>query len=141
MAIYMIRAHMRWLALPISLIAVLLGACSPSQNVTPTSTDDLKITLNTNPSPPRLGDSQLLIDIVNAAGQAVDDVKVDISVGMSSMSMGGTQDGQADSQGKGRYARLVTLHSNGEYVVRLWVRRNGQLLKTQEFRFTVQGGS
>lgn len=138
---YTTRTHIRWLALQLSLIAVILGACSANQNATPTSTDDLKITVNTNPSPPRLGDSQLLIDIVNAAGQAVDDVKVDISFGMSSMAMGTTQDGQADSQGKGRYVRLVTLHSIGEYVVRLWVRRNGQLLKTQDFRFSVQGGS
>ena len=85
----MIHAPRRWSVLIMGLIVVLLGACSMSQTATPTG-GDLKITLNTNPNPPRPGDSQLLIDIVNATGQAVDDVKVDVSHGMSSMSMGST---------------------------------------------------
>ncbi|MHB8626400.1 MAG: hypothetical protein ACYDBJ_02755 [Aggregatilineales bacterium] len=56
---------------------------------------------------------------------------------MSSMTMG-TQDGQAAGQGQGRYTYAVTFHQKGDYKTRIWVSRNGQTLKTQDFSFSVK---
>ncbi len=66
----------------------------------------------------------------------MDNVKVDISVEMSNMQLG-TQDGRADHQDSRRYDPTVTLYSSGNYILRVWVRRDGQLLKTQDFKFSV----
>lgn len=116
------------------ILGFVLSGCSTG--ATPTTTETLKVTVETEPSPPQLGDGRLLISITDADGKLINDVKVDISMGMSSMSMN-TQDGQADKDEKGHYVRAVTFHSKGQYTVRVWVRRAGQTLTMQDVQFSV----
>lgn len=124
----------KWL-IRLIFIGVTLTACSTS--AAPPTPNGIEITLKTNPETPQIGDGQLIVDVLDANKQPLDGADVEISMGMSSMSMG-TQNGPANFQGKGRYVRPVTFHQKGDYTVRIWVNRSGQTLKTQDFPFTLK---
>ncbi len=124
----------KWLV-GLVIFSIILAACSTG-TASPT-TNGIEIILKTNPEIPQIGDGQLVIDVMDANKQPLDGADVEISMGMSSMSMG-TQSGPADFQGKGRYVRRITFHQKGDYTVRIWVNRSGQTLKTQDFPFTLK---
>ena len=113
----------------------LLTACS-SGTITPGV--DLIITAQTDPAAPQVGDGQILIDVLGANKQGLDGADVEISLGMASMNMGQTQDGQAAGQGQGHYARHVIFHQKGDYLVHIWVNQNGRTLQTQDFLFSIK---
>ncbi len=116
-------------------LLALLTACSSGIN---TSGTGLIITAQTDPAAPQVGDGQILVKVLNANKQALDGADVEISMGMASMNMGQTQDGQAAGQGQGHYARHVTFHQKGDYLVHIWVNQNGRTLQTQDFLFSIK---
>ena len=116
------------------ILLVWLTGCSSNAN---TPADVFQITVGTEPTVPQLGDGKLIVIIADKIGQHVNDVKVDISFGMSSMTMN-TQDGPAVGQGNGRFTFAVTFHQIGQYIVRVWLHRNGVGLKTQDFPLTIK---
>ena len=115
------------------LVTALLAGCA---NPTVNSSEDLTVTIVVDPNPPQIGPARLLINIADAQAKPVNDLNVDLSLNMSTMTMG-SQDGAADGASDGQYVRAVTLHSKGKYTLRLWIRRKGQLLKTLDAEFSV----
>lgn len=113
---------------------IIIGACAPSTNEN--TQPSIKMSLSTLPDPPHVGNGQLVIDVADAAGKPMSDLKIDVSMGMNGMNMS-TQDGLADAPGQGRYVFAVIFHQLGEYSVQLWVRRNGELLKNEVFKFQI----
>ena len=122
--------------LSIFVLTTLASACSGGANTNGTAQDAVKIRLMTEPGSPRVGNGKLNIDVADATGKPIDNLKIDVSMDMTSMSMA-TQVGLAQAQGQGRYIFSVTFHSRGQYKVHLWVRRNGELLKNEEFEIQV----
>ena len=113
-----------WLLLPIIFVS-----CSSGPNLT--TLEDLVIRIMTNPDPPRTGDGQLLIYITRKNGQAIDDVRVSLSVTASGM-QSGTQDAWAVNRGSGLYVFPVKFHMESKYAVRLWVYRNKDVIAIQD---------
>jgi len=117
------------------LLLIGFAACSTANSSIPAN-KDVKILLSTLPEQLLVGSGQFVIDVVDVDGQPLQGADVEVSLGMSSMTMN-TQDGQAAEQGKGRYTRAVTLHAKGSYTLRIFVNRAGKTLKTQDFSLTV----
>lgn len=120
----------------IFVVMIPVSACSTGATSNGSAQDTVAIDLVTTPNPPRVGDGKLVIHIADAMGQPIDNLKIDVSVDMTSMSMG-AQVGLAEAQAKGIYSFPVTFHRQGEYIVQLWVRRNGSLLKNEEVKVQV----
>lgn len=127
----------RNIALWIVIIAIIpVSACATGATTNSSAQGTVRISLSTEPDPSQVGDGKLIIRVAEAAGQPIDNLKVDVLMDMTSMCMG-PQVGLAEAQGKGVYVFAVIFHCQGEYKVQLWVRRNSDLLKNEEIKFQV----
>lgn len=122
-------------------VAALAAACSaaPAATPTPAGPAQPQITISTNPNPPNsMAQTELIIDVADAAGQPLTGATVNLLVDMVSHSMGLMQ-GQASEQGDGRYATFVPFTMRGDWKVTVEV-RDGQknLLRRQDFVLPVQ---
>ena len=72
------------------------------------------ISLSTNPDPLQPGPATFLIDVKDKNGKPVDDAKVSYDLNMTTMNMG-TQQGDATSQGKGRYSATGRMTMRGPW--------------------------
>src|SRR3989344_7832280 len=74
------------------------------------------VTLTTDPNPLRTGPATFIIDVKNKDGKPVDDATVFFDLNMTAMNMG-AQQGNATSQGNGRYAASGQMSMRGPWKV------------------------
>ena len=116
---------------------LILTACSGSGGqASSTSSEGLLVTLNTNPAPPQLGQVELIVDVKDANGRAVDGASVTLKADMIGHSMGDLS-GQATSQANGRYAIRANLSMAGEWQVDVQVKTADKDVK-RRFKIAVQ---
>jgi len=117
--------------------ALVLAACGGSGGQTPsTSSEGLLVTLQTNPSQPRLGQTELIVDVKDADGRAVDGATVTLKADMIGHSMGDLS-GQATGQTNGRYATRANLSMAGEWQVDVRVKTTDKDV-SRRFKIVVQ---
>ena len=92
--------------------------------------------LQTNPAQPKLGQVELIVDVKDADGRAVDGATVTLKVAMIGHSMGDLS-GQATGQTNGRYATRANLSMAGEWQVDVQVKTADKDIK-RKFRIAVQ---
>ena len=121
------------------LIGVLaLVACGGGGASTPTpAATGAQITLITDPDPPVMGPVELIVEVKDAQGQPLDGANVLVLASHTDMS-GMDQQGQATSQGNGRYAIMSEFSDmSGEWLVTVQVRKD-DLNLAQDFRIEVR---
>ena len=74
------------------------------------------ISLTTNPDPLQPGPATFMIDVKDKTGKPVDNANVFFDLNMTTMNMG-TQQGNATSQGNGRYAAAGRMSMRGPWRV------------------------
>ncbi len=74
------------------------------------------VSLTTNPNPLQMGPATFIIDVKDKAGKPVENATVYFDLNMTAMNMG-TQEGNATSQGNGRYAATGTMSMRGPWKV------------------------
>lgn len=74
------------------------------------------ISLSTNPDPLQPGPATFFIDIKDKSGKPVDTAKVSFDLNMTTMNMG-TQQGDATSEGNGRYSATGRMTMRGPWRV------------------------
>lgn len=97
---------------------------------------DSQISLSTNPSPPKLGKTTLVITVKDSNGKPVDNATVFFDLNMTAMNMG-TQQGNATSQGNGQYAATGSLSMGGPWAVRTKVTMPGGEVINKDFTINV----
>ena len=78
--------------------------------------DSGTISLSTDPNPLRLGQATFMIDVKDKNGKSVDNAAVSFDLNMTAMNMG-TQQGNATSQGNGRYSAVGRMSMRGPWRV------------------------
>ena len=117
--------------------ALVLVACGGSDGPkSSAATEGLLVTLQTNPVQPRLGQTELIVDVKDANGQAVDGANVTLKADMIGHSMGDLS-GQATGQTNGRYATRANLSMAGEWQVDVQVKTADKDVK-RRFKIVVQ---
>lgn len=113
-------------------------AAAPTTPAAPAVSGPPQVTLATSPDPASTaGETELIIDVKDAAGQPLDGVSVTVKVDMAGHGMGALQ-GPATDQGNGRFATRVPLSMTGQWQVIVEVRQGDAVLATQEFVVPVQ---
>ncbi len=128
------------LAVVIFLLSALLisGCAATAPTAAPAASGPPQVTLATNPDPASsASETELIIDVKDAAGQPLNGAGVIVTVDMADHSMGAMQ-GPATDQGNGRYATRVPLDMAGQWQVVVEVRQGDALLTTQQFVIPVQ---
>lgn len=93
-----------------------LAACGGTGGEESSATQGLQVTLQTDPAQPQLGPVELIVDVKDEAGQAVDGATVTLKADMIGHSMGDLS-GQASGQTNGRYAIGANLSMAGEWQI------------------------
>ena len=105
------------LAIMIGTIAILaFDTKGSSNNGTPDENNNEGISLSTNPDPLQPGPATFFIDVKDKSGKPVDTAKVSFNLNMTTMNMG-TQQGEATSQGNGRYSATGRMTMRGPWRV------------------------
>ncbi|MCC6616336.1 MAG: FixH family protein [Anaerolineae bacterium] len=78
--------HVPRVILLLSLLALLLGGCRNTPPVE-TLTDNLDITVQLDPDPPQIGDAELVVTVMNAQGEPVDDAHINVRGDMNHAGM------------------------------------------------------
>lgn len=116
----MLKRH-PWVARLMLLSALTLAACGgPAATATPAAAA-VQVDLVTRPEPPASGEMELVISVVDAAGQPVDTAEVNVIASHQDMS-GMDMSGAATPQGDGRYAITADFGMAGNWLVTVEVR-------------------
>ena len=116
---------MRSIFLVIFLLAglTLLAACSGAAAPSPTPVQaGPKISLTTNPDPPRSGEVELMVTVNVASGQPSPDADVFVFADHTEMK-GMSMNGRATAQGGGRYATTASFGHSGKWKVTVQVKK------------------
>lgn len=118
-------------------LSVLLAACGSA--VTPadtTSTKQVNIMVDTNPSPAMMGDLELILTITDANGNPIEGAKVDVSADHTDMT-GMGMSGLATEQGGGKYSIKADFSESGNWKLTIYVRK-GELDYKEDIEIPVQ---
>lgn len=96
-----------------------------------------QVLLTTNPNPPKLGSATFYIDVKDKNGKPVDNAKVFFDLNMTTMNMG-TQQGNATSQGNGRYAATGRLTMLGPWKVSTKITMPSGEVLTKDFTINAE---
>lgn len=119
------------------LASVLLSACGGAATpAASTSSKPVNIAVSTNPNPPMMGDIELVFTITDADGNPIEGATVDVSADHTDMS-GMGMNGVAAEQGGGRYAINANFSMNGNWLLTVYVRKDGLDYK-EDIGFPVQ---
>lgn len=132
--------HKQTLSTMAALLAVLiLAACAaPAAAPAPAASGPVQVTLTTTPNPAAsTGETELLIEVKDSAGKALNGATVTVTADMAAHSMGAMQ-GQATDQGNGRYATKVPFGMAGDWKITVEIRQGQAVLATQDFTISVQ---
>ncbi len=109
-----------------------------SSSVLGTSTNGSgSISLSTNPNPLKPGPATFLIDVKDKTGKVVDDAKVSYNINMTTMDMG-AQNGNATSQGNGRYSISAKMTMLGPWKVSVTVKMTDGSSENKDFTVNVR---
>jgi hypothetical protein len=114
--------YWKWIGIWV-ILAVVLTGCSSAQPQA-TETDPVKITLNTNPPTPAVGDIELVLELKDPQGQPLTEATVDVSADHTDMS-GMTMNGLATEQEDGKYAITADFSMSGNWKVTVYARKEG----------------
>ena len=119
-------------------LSVLLAACGSVATPADTSSSSgqVNIKLETNPTPAVKGDIELMFTITDASGAPIEGAKVDVSAEHPAMA-GMGMSGQATEQGGGKYSIKANFSDSGDWVLTIDVRK-GELDYKEEIEFPVQ---
>ena len=113
-------------------------ACSPTSTSAPSSstpTPALILSLSTSPSPPKMGEVEIILALQDAQGRALEGAEVTVTAEHTDMS-GMEMQGNAVEQGQGRYASRASFSMNGNWTVRVQIKK-GELSYQQDFALNV----
>ena len=119
-------------------LSVLLAACG-SAATTPaetTSSKQVNIKVETNPTPAMKGDMELMLTITDANGIPIEGAKVDVAADHPAMA-GMGMSGQATEQGGGKYSIKANFSDSGDWKLSIYVRK-GELDYKEEIELPVQ---
>src|SRR3989344_8713230 len=119
----------------IALLGWKVMGSSSSGSTTNTGSSD-QISLTTDPNPLRLGNATFIIDVKDKSGKPVDNATVSFDINMTAMNMG-TQQGNATSQGNGRYSAVGTMSMRGPWRVRTTVKMPDGSTENKDFTVNV----
>ncbi|KKR10824.1 MAG: hypothetical protein UT39_C0014G0013 [Candidatus Woesebacteria bacterium GW2011_GWA1_39_21] len=105
------------IALVIGAVVILgLGWKVLSGSSISTGSGNEPVSLTTNPNPLQMGPATFIIDVKDKDGKPVDNATVYFDLNMTAMNMG-AQQGNATSQGNGRYAASGQMSMRGPWKV------------------------
>ena len=119
-------------------LSVLLAACG-SAATTPaetTSSKQVNIKVETNPTPAMKGDTELMLTITDANGNPIEGAKVDVNAEHPAMA-GMGMSGQATEQGGGKYSIKAKFSDSGDWALTIYVRK-GELDSKEDIELLVQ---
>jgi len=118
-------------------LSVVLAACgSAAAPADTTSSKQVSIKLETNPTPAVKGDIELIFTITDASGTPIEGAKVDVNAEHPSMA-GMGMSGQATEQGGGKYSIKANFSDPGDWKLTIYVRK-GELDYKEEFDLAIQ---
>ena len=118
-------------------LSVLLAACgSAATPADTTSSKQVNIKVETNPTPAMKGDMELILTINDANGNPIEGAKVDVGADHTDM-MGMGMNGQATEQGGGKYSIKANFSDSGTWKLSIYVRK-GELDYKEEIELPVQ---
>ena len=118
-------------------LSVLLAACGGAAAPADTSSSgQVNIKLETNPTPAVKGDIELIFTITDASGASIEGAKVDVNAEHPSMA-GMGMSGQATEQGGGKYSIKANFSDSGDWVLTIYVRK-GELDYKEEIELPIQ---
>jgi nitrogen fixation protein FixH len=104
-------------------LSVLLAACGSVETpVDTTSSKQVNIKLETNPTPAVKGDVELIFTITDANGAPIEGAKVDVSAEHPAMA-GMGMSGLATEQGGGKYSIKANFSDSGDWVLTVYIRK------------------
>ena len=135
---YVLRKFIRLLGL---IVVVGLAACGgpgPANSGPAAETGDIRIELQTDPQPPRVGMVGITISLTDSGGKPVDDAKVKLLSSMTSnnQTVGGLTS-ELIAQGNGRYTTQIRMSLSGEWLLTTEIRRSGKDVIRRDFRLEV----
>lgn len=118
-------------------LSVVLAACGSTATPADTSSSgQVNIKLETNPTPAVKGDIELIFTITDASGASIEGAKVDVNAEHPSMA-GMGMSGQATEQGGGKYSIKANFSDPGDWALTIYMRK-GELDYKEEFEFPIQ---
>ena len=118
-------------------LSVLLAACgSVATPADTTSSRQVNIKVETNPTPAVKGDIELLFTITDANGNPIEGAKVDVSADHTDMT-GMGMSGLATEQGGGKYSIKANFSDSGTWKLSIYVRKD-ELDYKEDIEFPVQ---
>lgn len=102
----------------------------------PSSSTGGGISLSTDPNPLRPGKATFMIDVKDKSGKPVDTATVSFDLNMTAMNMG-TQQGNATSQGNGRYSAVGNMSMRGPWLVKTKVKMPDGSIESKDFTVNV----
>lgn len=98
---------------------------------TPTPASSLRVTLNTNPSDPMMGEIEFVVQVHDVSGQPLNDAEVQVTA--TNATVNAKLGGKATAQGNGRYNFKGSLSAGGSWYVKVEVKKAGLQAVTREF--------
>jgi hypothetical protein len=118
-------------------LSVVLAACGSTATPADTSSSgQVNIKLETNPTPAVKGDIELIFTITDVSGAPLEGAKVDVNAEHPSMA-GMGMSGQATEQGGGKYSIKANFSDSGDWALTIYVRK-GELDYKEEIEFPIQ---
>ena len=124
------------MAIMVGTIVVLVYDPKGSINGISDTNSNSSISLSTNPDPLQPGPATFFIDIKDKSGKLIDTAKVSFDLNMTTMNMG-TQQGDATSQGNGRYAAMGTMTMRGPWRISTQVTMPDGSIENKDFTVNV----
>jgi len=110
----------------IVVISFLLAACTAGGNSeTPPAAVGMIITAETNPTPAKVGDVEIILSVKDVQGNLITGAAVSVFADHTDM-MGMNMTGQATEQGEGRYAIQANFSMSGNWMLKVDVKQDGQ---------------
>lgn len=120
-----------------SAFIVLLTACGAATTPPTADANAPRIAFSTKPTPPSAGEVEMIVDVTDPIGKAVEGADVYVSYAHLGMNMG-TQQGRAGEQANGRYSLKAQLSMNGDYKITIQVDKKGLAQGIKEVKLGVQ---
>ena len=124
------------IALVIGAVVLGLGWKLLSGSSASTGPESEMVSLTTSPNPLRMGPATFIIDVKDKDGKPVDNATVYFDLNMTAMNMG-IQQGNATTQGNGRYAATGTMSMRGPWKVATKITMPDGSVVTKDFTVNV----
>lgn len=112
-------------------LSVLLAACgSAATPADTTSSKQVNVKVETNPTPAVKGDAEILFTITDASGNPIEGAKVDVNAEHPAMA-GMGMSGLATEQGGGKYSIKANFSDSGDWKLTVYVRKDAMDYKEE----------